>query len=127
MVTVFIVEDEIILLEIYRNILELKGHEVIGQAHDGLECLRKLIGDNKGTKPELANMPDFILMDHRMPIKNGLDTMKELLAKKPELKIIFVSADVSVKFEALKSGAIDFIIKPFNMQTLFDTLDKFID
>jgi response regulator of citrate/malate metabolism len=127
MVTVFIVEDEIILLEIYRNILELKGHEVIGQAHDGLECINKIIGDSNGSKPEIKKMPDFILMDHRMPIKNGIDTMKDLLEKRPELKIIFVSADISVKSEALFAGAIDFIVKPFNMQTLFDTLEKYID
>ena len=54
MVSVFIVEDEIILLEIYRNILELKGHEVVGQAHDGLECINKILG-NKKDKISVSN------------------------------------------------------------------------
>lgn len=68
--------------------------------------------------------PDFILMDHRMPVKNGLEATKELLKSKPNLKIIFVSADISIKNKALEAGALDFIKKPFDLKTLFERLDK---
>ena len=120
MVTVFIIEDEPILLDIYSNILELKGHKVMGHAYDGNEGLQKLLGPESINIPE----PDFIIMDYRLPIKNGLDTMIELLNNKPNLKIIFISADISVKAEALYLGAFDFIEKPFNMETLFSTIEK---
>ena len=55
---------------IYHEVLELKGHHIIGFAYDGEECIEKL--DNSELNP------DFIVMDHRMPIINGLKTMKKL-------------------------------------------------
>jgi two-component system chemotaxis response regulator CheY len=123
MSTFFIVEDEPVLLEIYSNILQLKGHEVVGRASDGLECIN-IFSKMKANDINKSTNPDFILMDHRMPIKDGLETMKELLTMEPNLKIIFVSADTSVKTEALSIGAVDFIAKPFNMSSLFRSIDK---
>jgi two-component system chemotaxis response regulator CheY len=125
MATFFIVEDEPVLLEIYTNILELKGHEVVGRASDGFECINKL-SELIGDKPSESTTPDFILMDHRMPVKNGLETMKELLTTNPDLKIIFISADITIRNEALSNGAVDFISKPFNMSTLFESIDYLI-
>ena len=62
--------------------------------------------------------PDIILMDHRMPIKNGLETTKAILEIDSKSKIIFVSADNSVKEIALTMGAREFLKKPFGFQTL---------
>jgi two-component system chemotaxis response regulator CheY len=123
MSTFFIVEDEPVLLEIYSNILQLKGHEVVGKANDGLECLN-IFSKMKTDGSMKSNTPDFILMDHRMPIKDGLETMKELLKMDPGLKIIFVSADITIKAEALSNGAVDFIAKPFSMNTLFESINR---
>ncbi|UCH90372.1 MAG: response regulator [Thermoplasmata archaeon] len=113
--TFFIVDDEPFLHELYRDILELKGHKVVGEAYNGKECIEKLLKEN----PNPVKEPEFIIMDHRMPILNGLDTMKILLEKKPEMKIIFVSADVTVKDEAMAAGSAGFIKKPFNINTFF--------
>jgi len=71
---------------------------------------------------DIGNVPDFIIMDHQMPVKNGIDTMKELLKINPNLKIIFVSGDKTIKNEALSLGAISFIQKPFNMQTFLQSI-----
>ncbi len=57
-----------------------------------------------------------------MPVKNGIDTMKELLKMNPNLKIVFVSGDKKIKNEALSLGAISFIQKPFNMQTFLQSI-----
>lgn len=104
------------LLHLYRVILEMNGHEVLGEAFNGHECIESI----KHRKLD----PDFILLDHRMPIKNGLDTMKELLKIKPDLKIIFLSADVAIKETAYSEGAVGFIEKPFDLSTFFKSIEK---
>ena len=64
-------------------------------------------------------------MDYRMPSKNGLETTKEILAINPNCKIIFISADYSVRDQVLKIGAIDFIEKPLDFNTLFNLIEKY--
>ena len=59
-----------------------------------------------------------------MPIKNGIETTKELIKYNPKQKIIFVSADDSVKKEALKVGVVGFIKKPFEINTLFEIIEE---
>ena len=113
-----IVDDEPILRVLFRKLLDIRKHEVIGEAWNGVDCLE--------IYPKLKDTPDFILMDHRMPEKDWLETTKELLELDPKLKIIFISADQSVRDVALKAGAVGFIIKPFGMQTLFDTIDNLL-
>jgi CheY-like chemotaxis protein len=100
--------------------LELKGHEVIGKAYNGDECLSILHNSGKTIKP------DFILMDHRMPVKDGLNTTIELLAEKPNLRIIFVSADISIRDRAISAGAIDFLKKPFGLNSFYSIIDNLI-
>lgn len=94
--------------------MEIKGHVVIGKACNGIECIEKI--------SNVSHEPDFIIMDHQMPGKNGLETMKELLKNRPNLKIIFVSGDKEIKDQALNMGAVSFIQKPFNMQTFFHSI-----
>lgn len=118
--TFFIVDDELMLHELYRDILEIKGHKVVGQAFNGKECMERI-------KNMIANpciCPDFIIMDHRMPFKNGLEVTRELLKENPELKILFVSADDSIEKEAVSLGAIKFIKKPFSIQRMMSILDE---
>ena len=62
--TFFLVDDNTVLLDIYRDVLALKGHEVVGTANDGEECVEKL--SNSGPPP------DFVILDHRMPIMDGI-------------------------------------------------------
>ena len=57
-----------------------------------------------------------------MPNKNGIDTMKELVDIKPGLKIIFLSADASVRQDALEFGAIGFLEKPIDFSELIALL-----
>ena len=63
-------------------------------------------------------------MDHRMPIKNGIETLREILQIDNHSKIIFMSADNSVKEEALSLGAISFKDKPFTAKRLVDNINK---
>jgi len=68
--------------------------------------------------------PDIILMDHRMPIKNGLDASREILEMDNHSMIILASADKSVRKEALSIGVLSFKDKPFTLQRLFNNIEK---
>jgi CheY-like chemotaxis protein len=108
--------------------LALKGYKVIGSAFDGCECIDKLNSGNSsnGSKKKNSIDPDFILMDNNMPKKTGLEATKELLKAHPELKIILISGDPSIQNEALLAGAVSFIQKPFEINTLFNTIEQLL-
>jgi two-component system chemotaxis response regulator CheY len=111
-----IVEDDLSLQKLYEMMLETFGFEVVGKASNGKEAI--------DVYKSLPKNPDIILMDHRMPVKNGIDTTIEILKCDSQLKIIFTSADNSVKNEALSIGAKIFIEKPFNVQRLHHEINK---
>ena len=116
MTSVLIVDDELFIVELYRDILQLRGYRVVGTAFDGEEALRKY--DNSVDKP------DVIIMDHRMPVMNGVDATKEIIKLNPNQKVIFVSADVLVEKEARDAGAVEFLPKPFRMDDLIEKMEK---
>jgi two-component system chemotaxis response regulator CheY len=116
MTSVLIVDDELFIVELYRDILQLRGYRISGTAFDGEEALRKY---------DLSNdKPDVILMDHRMPVMNGVEATREIIRMNPSQKIIFVSADVMVEKEARDAGAIEFLSKPFRMDELIEKMNR---
>ncbi len=117
-INIFIVEDDHSLRLLYKKALKLKGYNVVGSAKDGEEAV--IMYNRFSTKP------DIILMDHRMPIKNGIEATKEIFQNSSDLKpkIIFISADRSIKETALSIGVISFKDKPFSLERLFSNIEK---
>ncbi len=68
--------------------------------------------------------PGCILLDVQMPGLNGLELQNELLARRIETPIIFLTGhgDIPMSVKAMKSGAVDFLTKPFNDATLLQTI-----
>ncbi len=118
MVKIFIVDDDQSLQRLYTLILKEAGFKIVDTALNGKVAVEKY--NNFKVKP------DIILMDHRMPIKNGLDAMIEILSVNNHEKIIFASADITVKEEALSLGACAFLDKPFNIGRLLTTIQNVI-
>ena len=116
MVRVLIVEDDVSLRNLYRIALKLKGHDVIGTAGDGIEAVDMF--------KNFSIKPDIILMDHRMPGKNGLDATREIMKMNGKSKVIFASADKSVREEAISLGARSFKSKPFSLEKLCSNIKK---
>lgn len=96
--------------------LEYAKFEVVGMASNGQRAVEMFEAMNP--------KPDIILMDHRMPIKNGIQAAREILTYSMSVKIIFASADRSIKKQAFEIGAIDFIEKPFNHTELIKTINS---
>jgi len=117
--SILIVEDDIYLQKLYEMMLKTQGFEIIGKAGNGSEAINIF--------KSLPNKPDIVLMDHRMPIKNGIDTTLELTRLNSNTKIIFISADNSVKKRALSIGVKCFIEKPFSIDQLNNEIKKVIE
>jgi two-component system, chemotaxis family, chemotaxis protein CheY len=113
---IFIVEDESDLMEFYIDALEISGYEIVGFAANGLEAVEKF--------SKLETRPDVIIMDHRMPVKSGVEATREILRIDPLAKVIFASADKSVEYEARSLGAVSFKTKPFTLEKLLNNIEK---
>ena len=70
--------------------------------------------------------PDVILMDHRMPIKDGIKATKEILDIDENTNIIFTSGDKSIREEALSMGITGFLDKPFPLEQLIKKIKAII-
>lgn len=115
---IFIVDDERALQYFYKQILNLGGFELAGIANNGIEAVLMF--------KSFSNKPKVILMDQRMPEMNGLEASKLILEIDHRVKIIFISADSSVKEEALSIGAFLFIDKIFTIDVLIDVINRAI-
>jgi len=71
---------------------------------------------------DLDPKPEVVIIDYRMPYMNGLDLMAEILNLEPGTKIVFVSADDSVRQVALDSGANVFLKKPTSVKAIMDSI-----
>jgi len=74
----------------------------------------------------LQKKPELIIMDHRMPIKNGLDAMKEIIQYDNSAKVVFASGDKLIEREVRQEGAIDFLHKPFSNAHLIEKIKTLI-
>jgi two-component system chemotaxis response regulator CheY len=114
MSTVLIVDDALYVKEMIRSMLESRGHEIAGVASNGFEAIEKY----------KALKPDVVLMDILMPGMDGLSAIKKIMEQDQKAKIIVVTALVkdALRKEAMKSGAIDFITKPFEVERLLGAI-----
>jgi two-component system response regulator YesN len=118
MFKLMIVDDDVIIRKgLSQNIdWERHGYEWIGAAGNGMEAL------------QLAESlrPDIVVTDIRMPHMDGLELTEKLAAKFPELKVILMTSYEEFEFaqKALKLKVFDYILKPFENETLLDTVNR---
>lgn len=103
---------------------------------DSLRWLMKTVGIRAQTFASAAeflrdftpNGPGCVILDVRMPGTSGLDLFEELVARGEDMPVIFITAhaDVPMAVRAMKSGAVEFVEKPFNRQTLLDKVQRAI-
>lgn len=111
-------EDDIAIQTLYKKLLNLYGFDIVGTANNGAEAVSMF---------KLFNhKPDVILMDHRMPVKDGIEATKEIFDIDHNVKVIFASADMSVKEKALSMGIVGFLSKPFSLEKLVKKIEGII-
>ncbi len=103
---------------------------------DSLHWLMKTVGIRARTFASAAEFlrdfapdgPGCVILDVRMPGTSGLDLFEEMVARGEGMPVLFITAyaDVPMAVRALKSGAVEFVEKPFNRQTLLDKIQRAI-
>lgn len=115
MVRVMIADDSDAIRLVLQDILSIGKHEVVGEATNGDEAVKRY--------SQLK--PDVLLLDLAMPKKDGLTVVKEIMKADPQAKIILITAsdNKNIINECLNAGALNYISKPFD----FDYVLKLID
>ena len=116
--TILIADDDVDIRDILNDTLASLGARIL-TAKDGQECLNRADAD----------APDLILLDIEMPIKNGLDVLRELRQRGSHVTVIMITAYGTVEraVEAMKQGAYDFITKPFDLDHVVLTVEKALE
>ena len=99
--------------------MEEYGFDVAGIAKNGEEAVSMY--------KQFVEKPSITIMDHRMPAKNGIEALKEILRLDNNARVIIASADSSVKEEALSLGAYSFKQKPFDIDFLLLNIKKTLE
>ncbi|PID27948.1 MAG: chemotaxis response regulator protein-glutamate methylesterase [Candidatus Cloacimonadota bacterium] len=123
-----VVDDTIIYRKILKDVIEsLENAETVASASNGKLALRKIE----------THKPELILLDVEMPEMDGLEALKVIKQKFPEIGVIMVSGinerQAAITMEALQRGAIDFVPKPIgrnmheNIKFLTDSLKPIVN
>ena len=106
---ILVVDDEKDIVEAIADILALEGYAVL-KAYRGYEAVKIAVKEK----------PDLVILDVKMPIMDGMDTLHELRQKGFEKPVIIISGhgDVKTAVEAVRLGAFDFLEKPLSRNGL---------
>jgi DNA-binding NtrC family response regulator len=112
---IHIIDDEPIIHEILGELLSAEGYQ-IEISQNGEEALEKF----------KVETPDLVLLDLLMPGMNGVEVLKEIRKIDPFAVVIIITAYASVDsaIDAMKSGAFDYIQKPFKNEDLLMTVER---
>ena len=115
---ILIIDDEASLRQTMARILQRAGYEVTTAAN-GKEGLA-LVSEHPF---------DLVYSDIRMPDMNGLELLKILHAKFPDLPVVLFTAqpDLNSAVEAVRSGAIDYLLKPLKPQAVIDRTQSILE
>lgn len=105
-----IVEDDPLIRQLYVEVLERNGYDVVAVASDGAEAV--LMYNNLNQKP------DIIILDFRLPEKNGFEVSQEILKDSSSTEILMISGDPTFDRKAVISHGISFMQKPVEINAL---------
>lgn len=115
---VLLIEDDPMVQEVNRQFVEqVEGYHVVGMATNGLEGL-KLIEQLK---------PDLVFLDIFMPSLDGIATLQRIRSATMPVDVIVVTAakDAETVRSMMRNGAFDYIIKPFKIERVHKTLERY--
>lgn len=109
MAKLLVVDDESEICDFLRGFFQERGYDV-RTAQSGDEALQEIERDK----------PDVMLLDIKMPGKDGLEVLREVKRRKPDVRVIMVTAlETSEKIEqAMRLGADNYITKPLSLDYL---------
>lgn len=113
---ILIVDDAVFMRNTLRMMLERNDFEVVGQAEDGIEAVSEF----------LRLKPDIVTMDITMPKMSGIEALIKIKESDPKAKVVMITAmgNESMVKEAIISGAVNFIVKPFQEDKIVEVLKR---
>ena len=116
---ILVVDDAVFMRMKLKDILEKNGYEVVAEAQNGAEAVEKYKSEK----------PDLVTMDITMPEMDGVQALKAIKAFDSSARVIMCSAmgQQSMVMEAIQSGALDFIVKPFDGDRVLQAVEKAIN
>lgn len=114
---ILLVDDAAFMRMRCAKLLTENGYEV-GEAENGQEAIQKY----------QTYRPDLVLMDITMPVMDGITATREIKSLDGNAKVVMVSAlgQQTMVIEAIKAGAKDFVVKPFEPDKILSTVKKFV-
>ena len=115
---ILLVDDAAFMRMMLKTTLTQAGYTDLIEAEDGA----------KAVEIYTAERPDLVFMDITMPNKDGLETLKEIKALDPNATIVMCSAmgQETMVMDSIKSGAKDFIVKPFQAERVIEAVKKVV-
>ncbi len=115
MTKILVVDDAVFMRMRCTKVLKDNNYETV-EAGNGIEALKQY----------QEQKPDAVLMDITMPDMDGIETLKKLMEIDSSARIAMVTAmgQQSLVIEALKAGAKDFVVKPFNAERILAAVQK---
>ena len=110
-----LVDDQPLVRNGIASLLRARGFDVVGEAGDGQEALEII----------RRARPDLVLMDLQMPVLDGLGATRLLRTEIPEVRVVIltVSDDEQDLFEAVKSGALGYLLKDLEAEAFFEAIE----
>jgi FixJ family two-component response regulator len=116
--TVFVIDDDAAVRASIQGLLKS-----VGLRSEGFGTAQEFFGSKR------QDGPNCLILDVRLPGVNGLDFQRELADAGVRIPIIFITGhgDIPMSVKAMKSGAVEFLTKPFRDQDLLDAIHQALD
>ena len=116
---VLLVDDASVVRMLIKKVLTQADFEVVGEAVNGIDALAKY--------KELR--PDLVTMDITMPEADGIQATKDIIAFDAKAKVVMLSGidQKEMLWQAIKAGAVSYIVKPFENDRILSTLNEVIN
>ena len=113
---ILVVDDEPMMLRYIKTLLELESYRV-DTVEDGTQAVRRV---------QEGSVPDLVLLDVLMPGLDGLETLRQLREAQPQIKVVMLScvSETRKVVEAIRSGARDYLTKPFEKAELQAVIEQ---
>lgn len=116
MANILVVDDAAFMRMMLKDILSKGGHQVVGEAANGLEAIDQY--------DKLK--PDLVTMDITMPQMEGIEALKRIKQNDPKARVVMCSAmgQQLMVVQAIQAGAKDFVVKPFQAERVLEAIQK---
>jgi DNA-binding response OmpR family regulator len=110
---ILVIDDDAEVLEFLKTFFQNLGHEVIASSDP-----------EDGRKQVVLTTPDLVLLDIMLPKKDGLEVLKEIKEVDKEVPVAMITAYKGAErvIEAFRLGAMDCLLKPFNLDYIVNTV-----